>query len=182
MKDEASDGRRAKGERRRRLLLEATLRVVERDGVAGVTHRAVAKEAGLPPSAATYYFSTVDDLLVAALVWAADRYSALLREAATAADPIAALAHRLADELTEGRTPFVSEYELYLLAARRAPLRPVARRCVDDLAALARSRTEDPVAVRAFCAGVDGLLVQALVTGATPDAREIQNVLEYLLH
>ncbi|WP_262387067.1 TetR family transcriptional regulator [Streptomyces sp. TRM49041] len=179
--DGPTDGRRLKGERRRRQLLEAALRIVERDGVTGVTHRSVAKEAGLPPSSATYYFATVDELLVAALARSADRYSALLREAAAAPDPVAALARRLAAELAEGRLPFIAEYELYLLAARQPALRPVAQRCVDDLAALARGRTDDPVAIRAFRAGVDGLLVQALVTGATPDAREIEAVLDHLL-
>ena len=41
---ERVDGRRARGERRREEIIAATLRVVERDGVAGVTHRAVARE------------------------------------------------------------------------------------------------------------------------------------------
>ncbi|MCH0539852.1 TetR family transcriptional regulator [Streptomyces sp. MUM 203J] len=178
-----TDGRLRKGEARRRALLEAALRVVARDGVAGVTHRSVAKEAGLPASSAAYYFGSVDDLLVAALVWAADAYSALLREAAAAPDPVAALAAALADELAEERRPLVAaEYELYLLAARRPALRPVAARCVDDLAALARGCVGDaPGVVTAFCAGVDGLMVQALVTGATPGGPEIEAVLRRLL-
>lgn len=184
MSPEVTDGRLRKGEARRRALLEAALRVVARDGVAGVTHRSVAKEAGLPASSAAYYFGSVDDLLVAALVGAADAYSALLREAAAAPDPVAALAAALAGELAEQRRPLVAaEYELYLLAARRPALRPVAARCVDDLAALARGCVGDdaPEAVAAFCAGVDGLMVQALVTGATPDAAEIEAVLLRLL-
>ncbi|WP_177204497.1 MULTISPECIES: TetR/AcrR family transcriptional regulator [unclassified Streptomyces] len=179
---EVTDGRLLKGERRRRALLEAALRVVERDGVAGVTHRSVAAEAGLPASSAAYYFGSVDELLTAALVWAADQFSGLLRAAAAAPDPVAALAAALAAELAEERRPFVAaEYELYLLAARRPALRPVARRCVDDLAALARACTGDPAAVTAFRAGVDGLLLQSLVTGATPGAGDIEAVLRRLL-
>ncbi|GGO98949.1 TetR/AcrR family transcriptional regulator [Wenjunlia tyrosinilytica] len=177
MTAEAVDGRRAKGERRRALLLEAALRVVERDGVAGVTHRAVAKEAGQPPSSATYYFESIDDLLVAALVRSVDAYAARLREATESPDPVAALAETLAAELARGRAPVIAEYELYLLAARRPALRATAQRCVDDLAALARRCTGDPVAVKAFCACVDGLLLQALVTGASPDASGIEAVL-----
>ena len=69
------DGRRVRGERRRSAIIAATLAVVERDGVAGVSHRAVAREAGVPASSALYYFATLDDLLVAALTAAAEEYA-----------------------------------------------------------------------------------------------------------
>ncbi|WP_373691576.1 TetR/AcrR family transcriptional regulator, partial [Endozoicomonas sp. SESOKO2] len=46
---------RANSEQRRRTILEAALRIVVRDGVRGVRHRAVAKEAQVPLSATTYY-------------------------------------------------------------------------------------------------------------------------------
>ncbi|MEE2046687.1 TetR family transcriptional regulator, partial [Nocardiopsis tropica] len=49
---------------RRRLLLDATMRVVEREGVGAVSQRRVAAEAGVPPSTVTYYYAAVDDLLV----------------------------------------------------------------------------------------------------------------------
>lgn len=62
-----ADGRRRKGDRRRQQLLAATIRLVGRAGVAGVSQRAVAIEAALPPSAVLYYFGTVDELLVATL-------------------------------------------------------------------------------------------------------------------
>jgi len=50
-------------EQRRLAILQATLRVVVRDGVRGVRHRAVAKEAEVPLSATTYYFKDIHDLL-----------------------------------------------------------------------------------------------------------------------
>jgi hypothetical protein len=62
-----TDGRLFKGERRKEELIEATLQVVAREGVAGVSHRAVAREAGLPATAAAYHFASIDDLLTAAL-------------------------------------------------------------------------------------------------------------------
>ena len=61
------DGRRARGEQRRSELLAATLTVIERDGVAGVSHRAVAAVADVSVASITYHFPTLDDLLVAAL-------------------------------------------------------------------------------------------------------------------
>lgn len=73
-----SGGRRVRGERRR-AILEAARRVVERDGVAGVSHRSVAREAGVPPTSATCYYATPDDLLIATLTRSADRMASSFR-------------------------------------------------------------------------------------------------------
>ncbi|WP_281646026.1 TetR family transcriptional regulator [Parendozoicomonas sp. Alg238-R29] len=54
---------RAGSEQRRRAILEAALRIVVREGVRGVRHRAVAKEADVPLSATTYYFKDISDLI-----------------------------------------------------------------------------------------------------------------------
>lgn len=50
-------------EQRRQDILDAAMRIVVRDGVRAVRHRAVAAEAGVPLSATTYYFKDIDDLL-----------------------------------------------------------------------------------------------------------------------
>lgn len=54
---------RARSEQRRKAILEAALRIVVSDGVRGVRHRAVAKEADVPLSATTYYFKDISDLI-----------------------------------------------------------------------------------------------------------------------
>lgn len=54
---------RQSSEQRRLAILQAALRVIARDGVRGVRHRAVAKEADVPLSATTYYFKDIHDLL-----------------------------------------------------------------------------------------------------------------------
>ncbi|MGI9277705.1 MAG: TetR/AcrR family transcriptional regulator [Endozoicomonas sp.] len=54
---------RVNSEQRRRTILEAALRIVIRDGVRGVRHRAVAREAEVPLSATTYYFKDISDLI-----------------------------------------------------------------------------------------------------------------------
>ena len=54
---------RARSEQRRRGILEAALRIVVSEGVRGVRHRAVAKEADVPLSATTYYFDDISDLI-----------------------------------------------------------------------------------------------------------------------
>lgn len=50
-------------EQRRQDILDAAMRIVVRDGVRGVRHRAVAAEAQVPLSATTYYFDDIEDLL-----------------------------------------------------------------------------------------------------------------------
>jgi DNA-binding transcriptional regulator YbjK len=54
---------RAGSEQRRRFILEAALRIVVRDGVRGIRHRSVAKEAEVPLAATTYYFKDIDELI-----------------------------------------------------------------------------------------------------------------------
>ncbi len=54
---------RARSEQRRKAILEAALRLVVSEGVRGVRHRAVAKEADVPLSATTYYFKDIADLI-----------------------------------------------------------------------------------------------------------------------
>src|SRR5690625_736694 len=107
--------------------------MVERDGPESVSHRKIAREAGVPPASIAYYFDSIDDLLVAALTESVD---ALIVEVGKLREVIArdgaswarALAELLSAMLTEHRARTVAEYELYLLAARRPALRPAARK------------------------------------------------------
>lgn len=141
------DGRKARGEKRRQEIIEATLRVIERDGVAGVTHRTVAKEAGVPTTSTTYHFSSLDDLLIATLIscardmatevyWMIDRARS---RGSRGADEVANL---LAEAIGPRRGRTMAEYELYLLAARRPELRPAARRWLDVLTSMVRHDDE----------------------------------------
>ncbi len=54
---------RSSARERRQRILEAALRVIARDGIRAVRHRAVAAEAGVPLAATTYYFEGIDELL-----------------------------------------------------------------------------------------------------------------------
>ena len=58
--------KRVDGKARREQILAATLRVVAREGVRAVRHRAVAKEAEVPLSATTYYFRDIHELIAEA--------------------------------------------------------------------------------------------------------------------
>ncbi|MEH3032970.1 MAG: TetR family transcriptional regulator [Aeromicrobium erythreum] len=52
---------------RREELLTAAIELFAEGGSRAVTHRAVAKRAGLPPATTTYYFESIEDLLREAL-------------------------------------------------------------------------------------------------------------------
>ncbi|ARQ70702.1 TetR/AcrR family transcriptional regulator [Streptomyces marincola] len=178
----ATDGRRARGQRRRAEIIAATLAVVRREGAAGVTHRAVAKEADIPTSLSTYYFATLDDLLVAALSSVADAYTARIRAIADEhEDKLGGLAALIADSAGPDRDRALAERELCTLAARRPALRPVARYWRESVAELAGHLTDDPRAVAAFVAAADGLCTAILIENAPADLDYIRAVLEQAL-
>jgi DNA-binding transcriptional regulator YbjK len=175
-RDEARAPRRnARGEARRKAVIDAALRVVGEKGLSGVTHRAVATEANITPGLTTYYFPTVDDLLEAtlssfvdeelvrlhtAMQTLADTEGEIDREAVLGA-VFAAVAVEPAQQ--------VAQFELYLEAVRRPGLRSVARDCLNgyaDLARLALERVGSDRAeegARAFVALIDGFALQQLV-------------------
>ncbi|MBF6255031.1 TetR family transcriptional regulator [Nocardia farcinica] len=176
--NDTDDGRRVRGQRRRAQIIEATLRIVHRDGAAGVTHRTVAKEAGITTSLTLYYFTTLDDLLVAALTSVTDAYTARIRQLIdTAEDPLDGLAHLIAESAGPGRERALAERELSTLAARRPALRPAARSWRDSVAELARTRTDDPDTVEAFVALCDGLCAAILLGERDADPVHIRALL-----
>lgn len=179
---DTGDGRRLRGHRRRAQIIEATLTIVRRDGATGVTHRSVAKEAGITTSLTLYYFATLDDLLVAALTSVTDAYTLRIRQLIdTEADPIDGLAQLIAESAGPGRERALAERELSTLAARRPALRPAARRWRDNVADLARTRTEDPDIIEAFVALSDGLCTAILLDDHDADPDHIRTVLHKTL-
>jgi DNA-binding transcriptional regulator YbjK len=178
------DGRKARGERRRAELIQAALRVIERDGVAGVTHRTVAVEAGVPTASTTYHFRSLDDLLTATLTscardMATEVYWMIDRARARGSAGVEEIAGLLAEALGPQRGRTMAEYELYLLAARRPELRATARRWLDVLTSMVKHN--DEAAFRAFLAGIDGLLIQGLIDDEPPSIEELRPVVAYLL-
>lgn len=176
------DGRLARGARRRAEIIDATLAVVTRDGAAGVTHRTVAKQAGITTSLSTYYFATLDDLLVAALTSVADTYTTRIRQIIDGdGDKLTELAELIAETAGPGRDRALAERELATLAARRPALRPVARRWRENIAELAATLTDDPTAVAALVAASDGLCTAILLDNGPADPHYLRAVLQQAL-
>ncbi|TCK22483.1 TetR/AcrR family transcriptional regulator [Pseudonocardia endophytica] len=180
-----TDGRRARGDRRRELLLDAAMDVIAAGGAGAVTHRAVAARAGVPAAAPGYYFPRVDDILVAALTRAGRRYELAVEDAARTVrdggEPVAALAAAVQGwDGRAGDAAMAAEYELYLLAARRPELAPVALGWADRLTTLLVDAGAGPAQARAVVALVEGVLLQSLL-GRTLPADELAAALRRLL-
>jgi TetR/AcrR family transcriptional regulator, regulator of biofilm formation and stress response len=154
---------------RREEILEATLRVIGRDGRAAVTHRAVAEEAGVPLGSTTYYFDSRDDLLGQALEHVArkeaDRHVQLGGELRKAKTP-RQLADMVLDQLIfeiEDRDAYIAEYELWLEAGRRPDLREPATAWCDAVqlavaGGMEKLGSTDPAADASLVvAAIDGL-------------------------
>ncbi|MEU0597241.1 TetR family transcriptional regulator C-terminal domain-containing protein [Streptomyces sp. NPDC006393] len=170
--------RRYDPERRQRII-DAAIRVVGRQGIAGLSHRSVAAEADVPLGSTTYHFATLDDLLVAALRQAEEGFAKAVATRGGLTDPHTDLATDLAGLMGEwlagDRTGVELEYELYLAALRRPALRPVAAEWAEDLAALLAHHT-DPLTAKALVALMDGICLQVLLTDTPYDedyAREV---------
>lgn len=170
-------------EGRRRAIVAATVQCIADVGVGNVTHRLIARRAGVPLGSTTYYFPTLAALVAAALTEVAaqaQRDADEVRALLLAAEDLPAALRRYLVGFLADRSRAVLEYELYLAAARNEELRPAARVWLDGLQATLCELT-DPASARALAALVDGVLVQALVTGEPLDEEALETAAGRLL-
>lgn len=173
-----------KGESRRVALLDAVIRVLEAGGPAAVTHRAVAAEAGVPLSAATYYFASIDDLLVSALTRVTEQQVAGFANLRGAAlGEFAAVLH---DWVYDSRGSAIAQYELLFLAMRRDGLHDAAdlwyRALEDVIDRLADGPTAShPRHARVIALAIDGLILRMLWRGAPRTVTDIEETLRDIL-
>ena len=172
-----------KGERRRDALVSAAAELLYEGGFDAVRHRSVARRAGLPLASTTYYFSSLDDLVVQAVEHVGDEEAAQLRARMAGLSrrrrSVASTADVLVDLLLGGQSParigeqLISRYERYVACARLPVLRDVQRRLRQQrTAAIAEAigRCGRPVGGQRLAAlvyAIDGALVAALVEDGT---------------
>jgi DNA-binding transcriptional regulator YbjK len=188
----SSTPRPPRGEARRAAITEAALAVIARVGPDGLTHRLVAAEAGLPLAATTYWFSSKEDMVRAALQHAADRdleHVETLRAASrdwSRATLAAHLAGYVEEACTARRENAVVDCALWVEALRRPDLRPVAQQWVDAyadvLAEVLRNAggagTPDDAAL--LGAAIDGTISHQLVATGPFDRAAVTARLERL--
>ena len=116
---------------RRAEIADAAITTLARDGMRGLTHRAVDRAAGLPEGSASYYFRTRQALLQATVERLAELDTAemlpstgLPVQSGHELDAFALAAASIIDNwLTTGRERQLARYELALEATRRPELR-----------------------------------------------------------
>lgn len=184
---------RPRGEARRAAITEAALTVIARVGPDGLTHRAVAAEAGLPLAATTYWFSNKEDMVRAALEHAAERdiaYWERLRDASrdwTVETLPAELTTVIEDACTTRRACAVVDCALWLEAVRRPELRDVAQRWLHAYAEIMRAILvhADAPATEADAdllgSVIDGLIGHQLVATGPFDRRLVTSRLTRLI-
>jgi DNA-binding transcriptional regulator YbjK len=187
----SAPARSEQGAERRAAILDATVRLMVREGLAAVTHRAVAREAGVPLAATTYYFASKDELVVEALeilvkdeiARVGERAGALGEELASPSRSAAAVAEVLFPD-AEAAGGLLAKFEVYLEAARRPGLRATAahwQHAFTDLSesALTLAGASNPGRLAPLLvAGVDGMLVHRLSEGI--DHLEVDRLREQL--
>jgi TetR/AcrR family transcriptional regulator, regulator of biofilm formation and stress response len=161
----------------RAAIIEATIRLIGREGVDGITHRAVAHEAGVSLSSTTYHFASRDEIVTEALRRVADLEierialdaQALVEGHADVASIARALTAWLTEQVTGDDLVRVrAGYHLQLEAARRPELRA---------AGSPRPHTDAGI----LSSAIDGMRLDE-VTAPRPDfERRAQPAIERLL-
>lgn len=168
----AADGRRRRGETSRRVILDAASDLITRDGVGGLTHRAVAEQAGVPLARVGYHFPTIDDLMVAATARYLEQFDERLGTMATAAvregrPMVEACTDFLTELIGDGAQEFLAVVEVRLALHRRG-------RVVDDdrVLEVVRGFGASEEQVGSIVASLFGFAVLAATTDA-PVPREL---------
>lgn len=151
---------------RRRVIIDAAVRVIAESGLSGLTHRRVAEVADVPVGSTTYYFKDLDELREAALAEATRASIEGLEqwsEALTDTTDLPGTLARLTAEYLAADEQFRAMNELYTAASHRPELRPLARLWSDGLVDLLARRVERDAA-HAMAVFIDGALLHALIT------------------
>ncbi|MGH3492189.1 MAG: TetR/AcrR family transcriptional regulator, partial [Sciscionella sp.] len=139
-----------KGERRRQALIGAAVELLIEGGFDAVRHRAVAERAGLPLASTTYYFDSLDELVLAAveqhgqaeLARGRERLAELLTRKrgvdATAELVIEQLLGPVAADAEADYEAVLLRYERLVATGRRPFLRPLSRALGAELHELLR--------------------------------------------
>lgn len=162
----------------RQSIIDALLRIIARDGIAGVTNRRIAKEADVSLGSVTYHFETQHDLLREGLLYfvaAETRRFTRLADSCQAqeidVDVAAATVGQLAGGESAGSTD-LAPFEMYVQAGRDERLRAAATECFavyDLLATRVLAGLGVPDAERlagTVVALVLGLRLRGLATGS----------------
>lgn len=120
-----------KGDLRRQALIEAGYRVIQERGLANLTFRAVANEAGVPLGSASYYFADKVGLTAEIIRFArqrvSDQYQRLANDVAGGKPWQLALAELISHITSHDATALARDYEIFLYGFEQPQLQQMSR-------------------------------------------------------
>jgi DNA-binding transcriptional regulator YbjK len=174
------DGRLARGELRKLLLLDAAVKVVADGGSGALTHRAVASDAGVSLASVTYHFPSIGDLREAMFDHAGSRvglaFRDLIETAGTRAEDVPELTAAFSVSLvTERRVDTTAVFEMIVAAGHDASLRPLVRFFNDRLAELLGPYVGERFTALTVAAAIQGLILGYLAQTDVEDAQALHD-------
>lgn len=177
-------GHYARGRERRDALIDSAIEVIAERGLERVTFRMVAEHAGYPPSTTSYFFATVDELVVAAVNRVAEtitrRVDSLLQMAREGLLSHEQLASSLVDLVAnQDNSGSIAQFEAYLAVRRRPELGPPVHRIMGVLEEAARQTFEvlgvaDPsISARLLVGLLDGYTLHEIAWPSGPESRDM---------
>lgn len=169
---------------RRDRLIDAALDVIAEHGVAGTTHREIARAADVPLGSMTYHFASLDEVLAEAFTRhanaAADVFDERLGAATDRESAIEAVITLIRDDLIGSPKDLVMAVELYVAAARNPALRAVTQAWMQR-SRDALERHFDPTTAREVDALIEGLVLHSVLSTDPMTPEQIRHAVERYL-
>lgn len=168
---------------RRDRIIDACLEVIAAEGVAGASHRKIAKAADVPLGSMTYHFSGMDELLHEAFTRFATTSSAQMElrmaQATDFQSAKSAVVEHVLNDIFGGASDLVLTHELYTLAARNPSFRQITS------AWMARSRAAleqhfDADTARTLDALIEGLTIHRALDTEERDPAEVIRAIDLI--
>ena len=160
--------------------MDSALEVLARDGVAGITHRAIGEAADVPLGSITYHFATLDDIVQLAFQTHVDKLASRFEERLGScdqeADLIECIVLAITDDLAADPNELAVTFELYGDAVRRTDTKRLTQqwmvRAEDALA-----QHVDRATARLLDVVVEGLMVHMSIAQQPISKDEVRTLL-----
>lgn len=179
---------------RMELLLDAAVHVVAENGLRGLTHRAVDREAGLPEGSCSAYLRTREALVQAVTEYVAERVSGHVRDLADELAGCSLDDDRAVETVTRFMLRWVDEREILLTrleltiqasrdSALAASIDSLRRDLVDVVAGMltARGKPHGAAAAETLVSSFDGVMIGALPRPASQRRAFVRRAIEALM-
>jgi DNA-binding transcriptional regulator YbjK len=162
-------------------IIDAAIAVIAEHGVAGTTHRLIAKAADVPLGSLTYHFTSLEDLRCQAFRRHAERmsviYEAHFRGVESRDQLVEAVTDLIEGDAGASASDWAIAYELYLAALREPALREVTETWMRASRAVLE-RFVDPTTARGIDALIEGLVMHKTLSTGPVSRQDIRTIVD----